>query len=182
MARNIVKTQDYSFQGLKREGLNYRIKAAIILAVCLIITLQATTQYIAYAFEHHPALGWSFTVMGYHIYPFYRGAYWLYILMSSYEETRSGIAVTSAFIFSAGLIISAFAARSCYLKGRSESLESLHGSAHWATLREIQEAGLLDENGEPFPDGVVVGGVRVGKEVKMMRHGGREHILCYAPA
>jgi len=101
--------------------------------------------------------------------------------MSAYEETRSTIAATSAFIFSAGLLISSFAARSCYLKGRSESLESLHGSAHWATMKEIQAAGLLDDDGEPFPEGVVIGGVKSGSEIKMMRHGGREHVLCYAP-
>ena len=44
MARNIVKTRDYSFRGLKRDGMDYRIKAAIIFAVCLIVTLQATAQ------------------------------------------------------------------------------------------------------------------------------------------
>ena len=181
MARNIVKTRDYSFRGVKREGMDYRTRAAIIFAVCLVITLQVTAQYIAYAFENHPALGWSFTVRGYHVYPFYRAAYWLYVLMSAYEESRSNIAAMSAFIFSTGLIISAFAARNCYLKGKSESLESLHGSAHWATMKEIKDAGLLDGDGEPFPEGVVVGGVEVGKEVKMMRHSGREHVLCYAP-
>ncbi|MDR1510939.1 MAG: type IV secretory system conjugative DNA transfer family protein [Synergistaceae bacterium] len=181
MARNVVKTRDYSFRGLKREGIDYRAKAAIAFAVCLFFTLQATAQYVAYAFGYHPALGWSFPVVGYRVYPFYRAAYWLYVLMSAYEESRSSVAAMSAFIFSAGLIISAFAARRCYQKGKSESLESLHGSAHWATLKEIQNAGLLDGDGEPFDEGVVVGGVKIGKEVKMMRHGGREHILCYAP-
>jgi type IV secretion system protein VirD4 len=181
MARNIVKTRDYSFRGVKREGLSYRVKALLIFAVCLILTLQATVQYVAYAFGYHPALGWSFPMAGYRVYPFYRAVYWLYVLMSAYEESRSSIAAMSAFIFSAGMIISAFAARRCYLNGKSESLESLHGSAHWATMKEIQNAGLLDENGEPFAEGVVVGGVQVGKEVKMMRHHGREHVLCYAP-
>jgi type IV secretion system protein VirD4 len=181
MARNVVKTRDYSFRGLKREGTDYRVKAAALFAACLFLTLQATAQYIAYAFGHHPALGWSFTMRGYHLYPFYRAAYWLYILMSAYEKSRSSIAATSAFIFSVGLIISAFAARRCYLNGRSESLESLHGTAHWATMREIKDAGLLDKKGEPFPEGVVIGGVKVGKKVRMMRHGGREHVLCYAP-
>ncbi|MCL2009133.1 MAG: type IV secretory system conjugative DNA transfer family protein, partial [Synergistaceae bacterium] len=182
MARNIVKTRDYSFQGVKREGMDYRIKAAAIFAVCLFITLQVTAQYVAYAFENHPALGWSiFTVMGYRVYPFYRALYWLYALMSAYEESRSSIAAMSAFIFSVGLIISAFAARNCYLNGRSESLESLHGSAHWAVMKEIKDAGLLDDDGNPFPEGIVVGGVKVGKEVKMLRHNGREHVLCYAP-
>jgi type IV secretion system protein VirD4 len=96
--------------------------------------------------------------------------------MSTYEESRSNVAAMGAFVFSFGLILSAFAARRCYLKGKSESLESLHGSAHWATMKEIQNAGLLDGDGEPFDEGVVVGGIKVGKEVKMMRHGGREHV------
>ena len=181
MARNIVKTRDYSFRGVKREGMSYKAKAAVVFTVCLLITLQATAQYVAYAYGHHPALGWSFPLGNYRVYPFYKAAYWLYILMSAYDESRSQVAAMSAFIFSAGLIISAFAARRCYLNGKSESLESLHGSAHWATMKEIQDAGLLDAKGEPFPEGVVVGGVQVGKKVKMMRHGGREHVLCYAP-
>ncbi|MDR1508904.1 MAG: type IV secretory system conjugative DNA transfer family protein [Synergistaceae bacterium] len=181
MARNVVKTRDYSFRGLKKEGLSYKVKAMIILAVCLLLTLQATAQYVAYAFGHDPALGWRFTVKGYSIYPFYRAIYWLYVLMSTYEESRSNVAAMSAFVFSFGLILSAFAARRCYLNGKSESLDSLHGSAHWATLKEIQNAGLLDNDGEPFDEGVVVGGSKVGHDVKMMRHGGREHVLCYAP-
>jgi type IV secretion system protein VirD4 len=181
MAQNFVRTKDYSFRGLKREGMSCRAKAAAAFAVCIAATLQATAQYVAYAFNYDPALGWHFTFMGYYVYPFYRAAYWLYVLMSHYEESRSQVAVMSSMIFSSGLIVSAFASRRFYLMGRSESLESLHGSAHWATLREIQEAGLLDGDGEPFGEGVVVGGVKVGKEIKMMRHNGREHVLCYAP-
>jgi type IV secretion system protein VirD4 len=182
MARTIVQTRDYSFRGVKREGISYKAKAAIAFALCLILTLQATAQYIAYAYGYHPALGWNIPVLGkFRVYPFYRAVYWVYVLMSAYEESRSSIAAMSAFIFSAGLIISAFTARRCYLNGKSESLDSLHGTAHWATLKEIQAAGLLDEDGEPFEEGVVVGGIKVGKKVKMMRHYGREHLLCYAP-
>jgi type IV secretion system protein VirD4 len=179
MARNIVKTRDYSFRGVKREGISYKVKAAVVFTVSFVLTLQAAAQYIAYAFGHNPALGWRFLVKGYPVYPFYKAVHWLYVLMSAYDESRSNIAAMSAFIFSAGLIISAFAARRCYLNGKSESLESLHGTAHWATLKEIKDAGLLDENGEPFPDGVVVGGVKVGKKIKMMKHGGREHVCPY---
>jgi hypothetical protein len=36
--------------------MSYKIKAMIILTVCLILTLQATAQYIAHAFGHNPAL------------------------------------------------------------------------------------------------------------------------------
>jgi type IV secretion system protein VirD4 len=48
-------------------------------------------------------------------------------------------------------------------------------------MKEIRDAGLLDKEGKPFKEGVVVGGVQVGKEIRMMRHNGREHVLCYAP-
>ena len=181
MAQNVVKTKDYSFQGVKREGMGYRKKALIVFTLCMAVNLQITTQYIASAFGHHPALGWSVSVKGVLIYPFYRGLYWLCVLMSAYDESRSATAATSAFIFSVGMMISVYAARKCYMKGKNESLESLHGSAHWATLKEIRDAGLLDEDGEPFNEGVVVGGVKIGKVVKKMRHNGREHVLCYAP-
>jgi len=181
MARNVVKTQDYSFQGVKREGMSYRIKAFLIFLFCTLLNLQITAQYIAHAYDYHPFLGWFVTIKGYPIYPFFNSPYWLYVLMSHYEQSRSSIAAMSAFIFSSGLMIAVFAARKCYLTGKSESLASLHGSAHWATMREIKDAGLLDTHGEPFEEGVVVGGVKVGKKIKMMRHGGREHVLCYAP-
>jgi hypothetical protein len=55
MARNVVKTRDYSFRGIKKEGVSYKVKASVILVVCLILTLQVTAQYIAYAFGHSPA-------------------------------------------------------------------------------------------------------------------------------
>lgn len=182
MARNIVKTRDYSFRGVKREGISYKTKTTLVFVICLVITLQATAQYVAYAFGNHSALGWSWlAVKGYRLYPFYRSAYWLYILMSAYDESTANIAAMSSFIFASGLIASVFAAKQCYLKGKGEGLELLHGSAHWATMKEIRYAGLLDEKGQPFSEGVVVGGVKVGKEVRMMRHNGREHILCYAP-
>ena len=182
MARNIVKTRDYSFREIKNEGMDYKVKALIIFVVCLVISLQVTTQYIAYAFGNHPALGWSlFTVKGYHIYPFYRVIYWLYVLLPTNNKSILNITIITTFIFSMGLLISAFAAKQCYLRGRGKSLESIHGSAHWATFKEIQQAGLLDEDGNPFSEGVVIGGVKIGKKIKMMRHNGKEHVLCYAP-
>jgi type IV secretion system protein VirD4 len=182
MARNEVRTGDYSFQR-EGSGLDYRVKAFISFCICIVLTLQATAQFIAYQYMHHPALGWRINLLGYPVYPFYRAAYWLFELMWTYEETRSNVAAMSAFVFAAGLLMSAFITRTVLFKSRAKSLESLHGTAHWATLKEIKEAGLLDKKGEPFPEGVVVGGVRAGrkKRVKMMRHNGKEHLLCYAP-
>ncbi|MDL2263054.1 type IV secretory system conjugative DNA transfer family protein [Synergistaceae bacterium OttesenSCG-928-I11] len=181
MARNVVRTRDYSFQGLKKEGMSYRTKAIIAFVLCTLVNLQITAQYIAHAYDYHPYLGWYISLGGFRLYPLFKAPFWLYTLMSAYEESRSSVAAMSAFVFSCGLLIAVFAARKFYMTGKSESLESLHGSAHWATLREIKDAGLLDNDGDSFEEGVVVGGVKVGKDVKMLRHGGKEHVLCYAP-
>jgi type IV secretion system protein VirD4 len=179
MARNVVKTPDYSFQG-KSEGISQKKKAFIFFCFCIVLTLQLTAQYIAHKFAYHPALGWGFGVKGFRVYPFFKGAYWLFELIRVYDETNANLAAMSCFVFASGLLLSVFVTRLYLFRGK-KSLDSLHGTAHWATLDEIKDAGLLDGKGEPFTEGVVVGGVMVGKKVKMMRHGGREHVLCYAP-
>jgi type IV secretion system protein VirD4 len=179
MPRSVVKTEGFSLDSKK--GISKRLKAFIVFVFMIILSLQLTAQYIAYAFNYDAALGWCFNINGYLIYPFYRAAYWLYVLMSTYQSGRSNIAVLSSFIFSAGLILSVFIARLYYRGGSNPSLEALHGSAHWATMDDIIQAGLLDDDGEPLPEGVVIGGIVIGKETKMIRHNGREHVLCFAP-
>jgi len=179
MARSVIKTEGYSLKSKK--GISRRLKALIVFALLIVVTLQITAQYIAYTFGYHPALGWRFNINGYFIYPFYRAANWLYILFSTYRGGSSKIVVISSFIFSFGLLFSLLFARLYYVKGGNSSLEALHGSAHWANIDEIIEAGLLDKEGEPLPEGVVVGGVIIGRETKIVRHNGNEHVLCFAP-
>ncbi|MDR3249463.1 MAG: type IV secretory system conjugative DNA transfer family protein [Mycoplasmataceae bacterium] len=54
--------------------------------------------------------------------------------------------------------------------------KDLHGSARWATTRDIKKAGLFNSSG------VVVGGwsTFLGK-IRPLRHDGPEHILIFAP-
>jgi type IV secretion system protein VirD4 len=58
----------------------------------------------------------------------------------------------------------------------------LHGSAHWATEKEVREAGLL-RDGKADPHTCYVGGWRDPKTGKMhyLTHSGPEHILALAP-
>lgn len=58
------------------------------------------------------------------------------------------------------------------LKGRVD----LHGSAHWASIKEVEKTGLLSSRG------VYVGGWRHPKSKKLhyLRHDGPEHILVFA--
>ena len=180
MARSIVKTEGFSLTS-KSKGIPLCLKALVVFAIVVIVALQVTAQYIAYAFNYDYALGWYFDVKGYAIYPFYRAAYWLYILLSTYKGGRANVVFTSSLIFSSGLLLSVFITRWYYFSRKDSSLEALHGSAHWATRDEIIEAGLLDDDGEPLSEGAVVGGIIDRKKTKMIRHNGKEHILCFAP-
>mgnify|MGYP003113721765 FL=1 len=53
----------------------------------------------------------------------------------------------------------------------------LHGSARWATLKDIRKARLLRQAG----DSVVVGAIRTWRgKIKVLRHKGPEHVLVWA--
>ena len=58
-----------------------------------------------------------------------------------------------------------------------DGIKDLHGSAHWATKKEIQDMGYLEGKG------VYVGGWfdTKAKQHLYLRHDGPEHILCFAP-
>ena len=186
MTRNVVKTQGY-VQG-NNENAKRRSRAVLLFFICMVPVLQLTAQVIAHHFNYHPALGWSIPVKGYRAYPFYRALYWLYELLSTYDQTRSDLALSCSFLVAMGMLISALIAKKYYYAG-TKALEALHGSAHWATKREIQDAALLDARGNPQKEGVVVGGLQAKKwcgwkwrtRTKILRHNGREHVMCYAP-
>ena len=185
MARNIVKTEGFSLRQRKGKGLDRRIVAALIFLVCLFGVLQVTAQYIAYSFNYHAALGSHFVVKNFPVYPFYRAIFWLWELNIAYQGDRLDVASISATIFGLGLLFSAMATRIFLEKGVDKKLELLHGSAKWADREAIIASGLLDEKGFPHDEGAVVGGWlyenRFGTEFLTLRHGGPEHILCFAP-
>src|SRR5260370_4624443 len=52
---------------------------------------------------------------------------------------------------------------------------NIHGSARWAKLSDIKQAGLINQ------DGVYVGEWKNGSKIYTLRHNGPEHVLCYAP-
>jgi len=60
-------------------------------------------------------------------------------------------------------------------KEKLQRYDNIHGSARWAKLRDIREAGLFGG------DGVYVGEWKNGSKIYTLRHNGPEHVLCYAP-
>lgn len=61
-------------------------------------------------------------------------------------------------------------------RGLSPRLHDLHGSAHWASSRELKATGLRDTE-----SGVYVGAWQSGRRTYYLRDGGPAHVLVFAP-
>jgi len=68
------------------------------------------------------------------------------------------------------------------MRKHSNAIEGLHGSAHWATPKEVRASGLLPTRGNTG-GGVYVGGWKETRSgpVRYLRHNGPEHVLAFAP-
>ena len=136
-----------------------------------VLLSSAATQYLAWRFGFHPALG----------QPWFGRVYapWNWILW----EIRFSDAAPKIFQFFhawvglAGVAISALLLALVHDRRRKpQRHEGLHGTAHWASLPEIEVAGLLGATGVP------VGGWRDERgRLHMLRHDGAEHIVAIAP-
>nr|WP_315101028.1 type IV secretory system conjugative DNA transfer family protein [uncultured Fretibacterium sp.] len=181
MPRSIVKSKAFS---LRRTSPGRRLGTVWVLLVGFCLAMQAATQYIAWSLDFHSALGPPLLqVAGCPIYPFYRGMYWLRLLLGDPASAERNVTRMGMLIFAGGCLVSIFLARLCRGRRRNAA-EVLHGSAHWASTKEVVAAGLLSENKKPLDEGVVVGGIVVGgllKKTLMLRHNGKEHVLCFAP-
>lgn len=132
--------------------------------------LMATTQYFAHEHQYHSALGG-------HIYRIY--APWMVIVWANDWYAQYADAFVRAG--SIGLVIAAAGLISLVITtmiqaNSSTANEYMHGSACWANKRDIQNAGLLSN------DGVYVGAWLDNRDkLHYLRHNGPEHVLCYAP-
>jgi len=189
MARNTITSTGFSLSdsGSKTQK-RYKIIAISIFLLLFTVVLQFTTQYIASRLFYHVSLGSFFTVGEAKVYPFYRCLSWLVTLAKLYIQT-SGTNVAKLFSYSAiflvaGTMLSLFLSKIYYSHAASKTIDTLHGSAHWASRDEIIQAGLLDFHGQSNEEGVVVGGYspkNKDSDTKILRHNGKEHIMAYAP-
>lgn len=139
-----------------------------VLSVTLIGIWEAT-QWVAYRLGYQPELGqpW-FTVGPWPVYP-PPAFFWWWFAFEAYApdifEKGAWIALSgtlSAILIAIGMSI-----------GRARELKNAdtYGSARWASLLEVRQAGMLGDSG------VVLGQF----ERRYLRHDGPEHILCFAP-
>jgi len=159
---------------------NKFIKPSLI-TINIVIGLQTSTQFFAHKLNYHPTLG-GITNNIYYPWQFLE---WFNKWGDRYPELFYQ-AAAPGIIFS-GLGILGVSLVSVIHNNSSKPNEYLHGSARWATKKDIQSAGLLPKDrllkkNKDNIDGVYVGGwVDEKGTFHYLRHNGPEHILTYAP-
>lgn len=149
-----------------------RIRALKILSVVLFLDVWLVTQYMAWTFHFHPALGWNF----FHIYLPWDCFIWYAKWMNEYPAVFAKITDT-AILISAVSMLPAIFVYSLFI-GKLKAREDLYGSARWSEWEDIKQAGLLSN----ATDSVVVGAFKDKKgRIRYLRHSGPEHILTFAP-
>ncbi len=146
------------------------LKLIFVLSV-LVVGLATATQMFAHHFGYHESLG---PHVGYVYFP---GMFIMWYLEwgTTYPvefrlSVSYGMAVTS-FILLVYVIVSRIVKQSA--RGNSK----LHGTAHWASPKEVRASGLLDND-----EGVYVGSWKDKQgNFHYLRDNGPSHVLCYAP-
>ena len=140
--------------------------------VLLIVVNQVATQYIAKIFDYHKNLGEP--IFG-HIYWFWKWIVWSRDYFSTYGYIFKGVYISMAVAILALLVL--FYIMRLFAIRKAQKHTDIHGTAHWATQKEIEDMGVLNQN-----EGVYIGAWEDKKgRVKYLRHNGPEHILAFAP-
>lgn len=132
---------------------------------------SVATQYLAHEFAYSSQLGAPL------IGKFY--APWKWLLWTFQYYDIQPILITSVYVGVAVSIISLFAISYVLIlmsSRQSDIHRTLHGSAHYASLKELRDTRLFG-NG----NGVYVGGWTHKKKLHYLRHNGPEHIIAIAP-
>ena len=150
---------------------------AVLLIVALVLVVSvATTQFLAWRFAYQPALGEP--LIG-RIYAPWR---WIIWELHYRERAPHTFALLDSARAAIGLLMAVGALLRMGTRGRKPLRhEGIHGTAHWASQAEIEEAGLLPARGRPGA-GVYVGGwLDKRNQLHYLRHNGPEHIAAIAP-
>ena len=161
---------------------SYNWPAMALGCTLFLLTNWAATEYIAMRFEYQPALGHPLFQVG-HTFVYAPFAWFLWGLhnITSHDPAVRrplGEGIVILFFGCAVSIFLYFGANSLRSRRLSANAEHLHGSARWATEKDIRETGLLDAS-----EGVYVGGWKPNRwsQLHYLRHDGPEHVLVFAP-
>ena len=170
---------NYSFrQASRKKGNNGLAIAGFIL---LPLALVLGSQYFAWDVGKNRLPGSLFSVAGVRVYAPWQLLDWMDLWQSRHRGLDD---FTDSLILMGGCAFMGVALIGAGVRSRNakQDAANLYGSAQYAELDQIREAGLLPPKGEKG-SGVYVGGwmdPRDGRQY-YLRHGGKEHVIALAP-
>lgn len=149
-------------------------------ALLLLLVCWICTQYIAARLGYQAALGDPLFALGQ--WKLYTPVEWV----GWYARWHSFTAAAGAFRLAIWMFLIGTAGTMAFILYRikqdkeqtARESESLHGSAHWASPKEVERTGLLGSG-----RGVYVGAWKDTRsdQLNYLRHDGPEHIMAFAP-
>ncbi|MFL6451381.1 MAG: type IV secretory system conjugative DNA transfer family protein [Bryobacteraceae bacterium] len=161
-------------------GYNWR--ATLTGLAFLVLFNLAATQYVAFRFDYQLALGQPLLrTRNAAIYEPFAWCIWGFRNSTSRDPRIRKPLFEGEMMVLGGSMLSMFvffAAANRRARRLSENAEDLHGSARWATPKDVDATGLTRAKA-----GVYVGGWYSDSKRKLiyLRHNGPEHILAFAP-
>src|SRR3954454_5607377 len=141
----------------------------LFVSLVVLAFLWAATEWTAWRLAFQPQLGPAWFAIG--RWPIYQPVAF-FIWWLKFDAYAPVIFMQGAGIAASGAIAAIVVAIVLSVVRAKEAQQvTTYGSARWADAREVRRAGLLGH------DGVVLGRF----EGRYLRHGGPEHVLCFAP-
>ena len=152
--------------------MSNRIKKFLILFIVFTLFSSITTQFLAYTFKYQPSLTGEIYP---HIYQPYAWIEWHMDYYQQFEQIFLDIYRQVLFGFSIFAVV--YMTIFLLFKRKEKKHLSVHGTAHWATKKEIEATHTLNRK-----NGLYIGGWRDKKRtLHYLRHNGDEHVIAFAP-
>ena len=152
--------------------MSSKIKKILILSIIFTLFSSITTQFLAYTFEYQPSLTGELYP---HIYQPYAWIEWHIDYYQQFEEIF--LDIYSQVLFGFSILAVVYMTIFLLFQRKEKKHLSVHGTAHWATKKEIEATHTLNRK-----DGLYIGGWRDKKRtLHYLRHNGDEHVIAFAP-
>ncbi|HHH51213.1 MAG TPA: conjugal transfer protein TraG, partial [Campylobacterales bacterium] len=149
-----------------------KIKKLLILFIIFTIFSSITTQFLAYTFNYQESLTGEIYP---HIYQPYACIEWHINYYKEFEPIF--LNVYSQVLFGFSLFAVVYMSIFLLFKRKEQKHLNVHGTAHWATKKEIEATHTLNRK-----DGLYIGGWKEKrKALHYLRHNGDEHVIAFAP-
>lgn len=149
---------------------NYALSLIGFFTLFIMANIGAT-QYLAKLFSYHPALGQPLYE---HYYQPFDWIMWSIRFQMYYPDHFKSLYIIM-FIVLVGLFGIFIVFRLIGMRKPKQHAD-VHGTAHWADDKEVEESGVLQS------EGVYVGAWKdKNDDLRYLRHNGPEHIIAFAP-